>query len=432
MAEMLTKKRARTSPEGAAGSQLASIGEPAERQNGNQPVEAARILILCRSTGTGPRRGGLAVERALHQLDPQAIVRTIDILGLDAAHRQRRATEAGIRMQIESPYKLARLYDLADRPPEERHYTLKDRLRFRYRNLRRRIGNRRLIRALLPELQSEPWDLIINVGATGDLIAGLRSQGRIDVPQFLLTTDFYTHRALVTGYYRHYFVATEEGAAYLEALGVKHRRISITGTPVQPEFNLPLQRETCRREHGLALDRPVILQMSGGLGMGPVEKVFRLLLQVKTPVTLVTVCGNNAGLRTALEAVPVPARHQVKIVGYTNKIHELMRAADIVVSKSGGMTSAEVLASGAAMVVIEPYPGLEMQNCEYMLENGVAIKCQHLESLPFQINQLLKQPERLAAMRENARKLGRPQAAFTIARYILDWVRKKRLKSKKD
>lgn len=381
-----------------------------------------RILILCKSTGTGPRRGAQAVALALRQLAPSAIVHDIDILQLDYAWRQRRAVKNGVKMQEQEPYRLARLYDLADKPSSERRYTLADRFRFWQRDLRGRLGNYWMLRSFLPFLQSEPWDLIINFGATGGMIAQLKQQGKLHAPQFLVTTDFYTHRANYAKHYEHYFVATEEGATYLKAVGAKKKQISVTGTPVQPEFSEAKDRSQCLRAHGLSGDRPVVLQMTGGLGLGPVEKIFAALLAVKTPLEIAVVAGRNQELKQRLEQTAVPPQHRTKIFGLTDRIDELMRAADVLVSKSGGMTSAEALACGLAMVIIEPFPGLEAQNCDFLLENGVALKNQHLETLPFQLTQLFNDPQRLALMRSNAQRLGKPRAAFEIAQYILNWI----------
>jgi processive 1,2-diacylglycerol beta-glucosyltransferase len=389
-------------------------------------VSVPRILILCKSTGTGPRRGAQAVAFALRRLDPSAIVHDVDILQLDYAWLQRRAVKNGVKIQEQEPHRLARLYDLAGKPSSERRYSLADRFRFWQRDLRGRFGNYWMLRSFLPFLQSEPWDVIVNFGATGGMIAQLRQQGKLHAPQFLVTTDFYTHRANYAKHYEHYFVATEEGATHLKTLGAKKKQISVTGTPVQPEFSETKDRDQCLRAHGLSGDYPIVLQMTGGLGLGPVEKIFAALLAVKTPLEIAVVAGRNQELKQRLEKTVVPPQHRAKIFGLTDRIDELMRAADVLVSKSGGMTSAEALACGLAMVIIEPFPGLEAQNCDFLLENGIAIKNQHLETLPFQLTQLFNDPQRLAQMRSNARRLGKPRAAFDIAQYILNWIQTKK------
>ena len=104
----------------------------------------------------------------------------------------------------------------------------------------------------------------------------------------------------------HYFTATDEGAAYLSHWGVSPARISVTGIPIHPAFSEEKDAASCRRRLGLGNDRPVIVQMGGGFGMGPVEKIFAGLLAVERPLEIVVVAGRNEPLKARLEAVEVP------------------------------------------------------------------------------------------------------------------------------
>ena len=386
-----------------------------------------RVLLLHRSIGAGPIRLAQALELALGELDPNAVVKNVNILDLEYAGRFRRTAQRALAHIERMPHKVAYVYEQLDRPENERQFSLIDRLRFRRNHLRRLRSQKLLLKSFLPFLQSEPWDVIVNTETYAcGLIASLKRQGKLRTPNFLITTDFFMHRSHVNSC-DHYFTATEEGAAHLKALGVKGRRISVTGTPIHPDFSKMKARADCLRSQGLIGDRPIVLFIAAGFGAGATtmpgaEKVFPAILAAKTPLEIVVVAGNNQQLKTQLEQIPVPAQHRVKIFGFVAPIDELMRAADAVISKPGGMVSAEVLACGAAMVIVNPRPGLEMQNSDFLLENGVAIKNQHLETLPFQLAQLLNDAERLALMRSNALRVARPQAAFDAASKILQWV----------
>ena len=95
----------------------------------------------------------------------------------------------------------------------------------------------------------------------------------------------------------------------------------------------------------------------------------------------------------------------------------------LVVSKPGGLTTSEALARGAIMAVVNPIPGQESRNSDFLLENGAAIKLSNIATLPHKLTQLLGEPERLAQLKENSRRLGKPQAAFEVARRALEWPR---------
>jgi processive 1,2-diacylglycerol beta-glucosyltransferase len=105
----------------------------------------------------------------------------------------------------------------------------------------------------------------------------------------------------------------------------------------------------------------------------------------------------------------------VKVLGFTDQMDELMCAADVVVSKPGGLTTSETLARGAAMVIVNPIPGQESRNSDYLLENGAAIKINNLPTLSHKLEALLRDEPRLRQLRDNARRIARPQAALDVA-----------------
>jgi processive 1,2-diacylglycerol beta-glucosyltransferase len=109
------------------------------------------------------------------------------------------------------------------------------------------------------------------------------------------------------------------------------------------------------------------------------------------------------------------------VLGFTNEMHELMMAADLVMTKPGGLTTSEALACGAAMIVVNPIPGQESRNSDFLLENGAAIKMNNLATLTYKLKGLLKEPERIRQLKQNARYLGKPDAAFQIAQAALQW-----------
>ncbi len=195
----------------------------------------------------------------------------------------------------------------------------------------------------------------------------------------------------------------------------------MTGIPIHPVFSQPKDRAECLARQGLAGDRPIIVQISGGFGVGPIEEIFRGILAIETPIEVVVIAGRNETAKHQLEQVTVPERHRAKILGFTDQIDELMAVADIVVSKPGGLTTSEILARGAAMAVVNPIPGQESRNSDFLLENGAAVKINNLATLGHKLTPLLEDPSRLARLKENARRIGKPQAAFDIARRTLAW-----------
>ena len=191
--------------------------------------------------------------------------------------------------------------------------------------------------------------------------------------------------------------------------------VTVSGIPIHPAFSEPKDRAACLSRFGLMGDRPIVLQLSGGFGVGPIEKIFRGILEVDVPIEVVVVTGRNEKVKAQLEQVAVPPAHRVTILGFTEHMDDLMAVSDIVVSKPGGLTTSEVLASGAAMAVINPIPGQESRNSDYLLEKGAAVKINNVATLAYKLAPLLRDPSHLERLKENVRKAGKPKAAFVIA-----------------
>jgi processive 1,2-diacylglycerol beta-glucosyltransferase len=365
-----------------------------------------RVLVLSASVGAGHLRAAEAVEKALRRAAPEAEVENRDVLDFTNAVFRRVYGQFYLDLVNRAPHLLGYFYDRLDQPSRSG----------RNRTDRLRLALERLNLAKFEDhLTGRPWNLVINTHfLPAELIARLTRKRELAVPQVTACTDFDTHRLWVNQPCRRYFCATDEGAWYLRHWGVPAADIDVTGIPIDPVFAAPADRAACRRAHGLAGDRPVVLQLCGGFGVGPVEDLFRAVLAVEQSLEIVVVCGRNEELRGQLAAVLPPERHRVHLLGFTREIDQLMGAADVLVSKPGGLTTSESLARGLPMVVVNPIPGQESRNSDYLLERGAAIKANHPSLLTLKLQRLLAEPQRLARMAEAARSLGHPRSAQEV------------------
>jgi processive 1,2-diacylglycerol beta-glucosyltransferase len=373
---------------------------------GGAPLVAPRILVMSAAVGAGHLRAAEAVELALAETIPSATVKNLDILTQTNAAFRRVYGKAYLELVNKAPHVLGYFYDLMDQPSHfgRRH---SDRLRLLVEKLN--------LRPFIRFLKDQPWDLIINTHfLPAEIIASLRARGSINTPQVTVTTDFETHRLWVNQPCDHYFTATDEGALYLQSWGVPASQTTVAGIPIHPVFSHRKERAGCLARQGVKGEHTVVLQLAGGFGVGPIDKIYRSLLQVGEPLEVLVGTGRNLEAREILQDVPVPSRHKTQLLGYTDQIDELLTVADLVVSKPGGLTTSETLARGAAMVIVNPIPGQESRNSDYLLENGAAIKVNNLATLAHKVTALIRDPRRLAQMKHNARKLGRPRAAFDV------------------
>lgn len=373
-----------------------------------------RILVLSASVGAGHLRAAEAVAAALHETAPDATVKNLDVLEMTNALFRRFYAKSYLDLVNKAPHVLGYFYDLLDQKLS------RTRIRDRFRILFQKLN----LRAFTKFLHSEPWDLVINTHfLPAEIIAHLRTDKVIKLPQVTVCTDFDTHRLWVNQPTDRYFTATVEGGIYLQSWGVPAQDIQVTGIPVHPAFSLSKDRAALLAKHGLDGTRPIILQLAGGFGVGPIEKLFQALMNVETPLQLVSISGRNEELKKKLERLTVPPRHRAKVLGFTKEIDELMSLADLVVSKPGGLTTSETLACGAVMVIVNPIPGQESRNSDFLLENGAAIKANNTPALTYKVNELLKDRGRMDRLRENVRRVAKPRAAFTVVEKALEMIR---------
>ena len=176
-------------------------------------------------------------------------------------------------------------------------------------------------------------------------------------------TDFDVQGMWLTRHVDRYFVALDETRAHLERLGVPPAAITVSGIPIDPCSPSRRTRAPCGEKHGLAPDRTTILMSAGGFGVGPVEALVHMLLELQHPAQLVVICGRSEELKRGSTSWPPPARRTdaPRSTWWATRPRwtSYMAAADLLVGKPGGLTSSEALARGLALVIVQsdPRPG---------------------------------------------------------------------------
>lgn len=231
-----------------------------------------------------------------------------------------------------------------------------------------------------------------------------------------VVTDFEAHAVWMAPSVDLYCVAFQETCARLIARGADPASIVATGIPISFRFAKVPDAAPVRKQMGLRDDLPVLLVLSGGFGMGPVAEILKAIDKVGTAFQTVVVTGRNQELRRELAVSDF--RHPTHVKGFASNVHELMAAADLIITKPGGLTSSEALALGKPLFIVNPIPGQEAANSDFLLERGAAVKVNRVEDLQFRVTQLLGSPK-LRQMAKAAAKLGRPSATKSICTEVL-------------
>lgn len=234
-----------------------------------------------------------------------------------------------------------------------------------------------------------------------------------------IVTDFEAHALWMDTCVDLYCVAAEETKSRLVARGAPTDDVIATGIPIAAKFLSKPDPRAIRKQYGLRDDQPVLLVLGGGFGMGPVAEILTELDKVPGQFQTLVVTGRNEALRQKLAAQT--RQHPTHVLGFSTNMHELMAVADLIITKPGGLTTSEALALGKPLFILNPIPGQEAANSDFLLERGAAAKVNRVEDLPYRIEKLLGS-KKLAAMAKAAKSLGRPTSAAAVCREVLKRV----------
>ena len=372
-----------------------------------------RVLIVSASIGSGHHQAARAIAAELARRQDNLQITIADFMEDTDSYLAAFMKEAYLKMLELSP----NLYDLVYRVSQA---PLPG---FKAQGLLARVlqgGMAQLVRRHRPDLiiATHPFPC----GAA----AYLRDSRRLRAPLVGVITDFAVHRLWVYEHVDAYFVAAPEIKRELSALGVPARRIYASGIPVHPQFTANAGGRGILGELSLAADQPLVLLMGGGLGMGGIRQALASMDELKLPLQFVVLAGKNKELQGKLQEETKSLRHAVRVLGYTDRIPELMRAAAMLVTKPGALTVCEALVSETPLLLYEPIPGQEWENAVFLTQRGVALWAKNRQELKDGVTTLLTRPEQVEKLRKEAEALRRPAAAAAVATAALALLRRKR------
>src|ERR1044072_4141879 len=371
-----------------------------------------KVLLLSASAGAGHVRAAEAIEKAFSQAKDAANreVLHVDVLNYTNKLFRHLYSKAYIDLVNKMPEVPAWFYEKVDKP---------------WKNERRRLALDKLnTRPFVKLLKEYRPDLIVCTHfLPAEIVSWLKAKERLNSRQVIIVTDFDVHAMWLVHHYEHYFVAIEEARVYLEVLGIPAEKITVSGIPIDPVFAVKKDKQEMRAKHGLADDRTTILLSAGGFGVGSVYALVSSLLPLQHRAQIVAICGRNEELKKRLTKLAARAKSDANVLlkpfGYTKEMDELMTGSDIVLGKPGGLTTSEALAKGLVFVIVNPIPGQEERNSDHLLEGGVAIRCNNLQTLTYKLDRLLGDLRRFQSMKTNALRMGHPNAAREIVEQLL-------------
>ncbi|MBI4550086.1 MAG: hypothetical protein HY714_04090 [Candidatus Omnitrophica bacterium] len=261
-------------------------------------------------------------------------------------------------------------------------------------------------------MRENPEVILLTHFYPAEVASRLKRQGKIRSRLIVVVTDFLVHRFWVNPGTDLYVGMMEETRGHLMGLGVPAEKIRLLGIPVSAKFLLPVSRSEVRRRLGLEEGLFTVLITSGSFGSGPIRETVSRLQAYAGQIQAIVVCGINERLREELRALPL--RYPLSVLGFVSNMHELMAAADVIVSRSSGLTTCESLVKGLPLIIISKIPGQEFFNAEVLRKRAAAFEVSDPAHTAPLVGEILRDPARLAAVRANIAKLARPHAARDI------------------
>jgi len=240
------------------------------------------------------------------------------------------------------------------------------------------------------------------------------------LPLVAVLTDYVPHSYWIYDNIDCYITPSQEVTQRLVAKGVAAKNIKPLGIPFDPKFNQEVNRGQIFKKYKLDPQLPIILIMGGGQGIGPIKSVVASLEKSKIDFQEIVITGVNKKLYRQIKRRSRHNQKKILLLGYVDQINELMSVAEMIITKPGGITTAEALSKALPMIIIKPIPGQEENNTAYLTEEGAAIRVDNLKNLNKIVEDLLSDAHKLKSLAECASRISKPNAALDIARLLLD------------
>lgn len=272
-------------------------------------------------------------------------------------------------------------------------------------------------------------DMIISTHPfSSQMVCYLKKKKEFEIPLATILTDFASHEQWLVGheYTNFFFVSNSNMETELCEYGVDKNKIHVTGIPMSDRFFEDFNKSEIYNMFQLSPNKKVILFFGGGefgLGKERTIEVLRSLITTVPDYQVITIAGKNEKLKEHFEDLVknLNVSDRVKVLGFTDKVPELMNISSLVVTKPGGLTSTESLASHLPMIIINPIPGQEEQNAEFLEQHGVGIWIRKKDNPDEIFKNLFQSEDTLVKMKENTKLLFKSYSTKNICEIIMNY-----------
>ena len=370
------------------------------------------ILIFYASYGGGHLNAAKSIYEFLQQHHSHYQIELIDCMKYVNKTVEKLTTVAYREAAKKAPWVWGRIYSESQKGPLA-HISIR--------------SNKIMAIKLLRLLREKQPDLIISTHPfSSQMCSYLKRKGKITAKIATIMTDFAPHDQWLVGsdFTDFFFVANDKMKNYLVHKGIEKRKVFVTGIPLSDKFLQTYDRKSILTSLNLQDEKPNILFFGGGefgLGKSKIFEILDSLIQSSNDIQIIAIAGKNEKMKKKFEEIVEKNKvmNRVKVLSFTKQIPQLMSISDLVVTKPGGMTTTESLACGLPMLMINPIPGQEEENAEFLESKKVGIWIKKEDYITEILSNLLSDSHQLLEMKQNALRLGHPNSTKDICKILL-------------
>lgn len=258
------------------------------------------------------------------------------------------------------------------------------------------------------------------------MCAFLKKKKKIKSELATIMTDYAPHPQWLTDseYMNYYFVAHEEMKNQLIDAGIPAYKVFATGIPLSNRFLQSYNKQETLSTFGLQPNKKTILFFAGGefgLCKSKTYKMLEAMAENFDNIQIIAISGKNEKIKKNFDEIVKEYNKEdsIKVLSYTNKVPELMSISDMVITKPGGLTTTESLASGLPIIVINPIPGQEEENAEFLEKQNLAIWVRKKDNVEDVLKNVFNNPSLMRKMKINARLFAKKHSTKDICKILL-------------
>ena len=367
------------------------------------------ILILSASTGGGHMRASRAIENYMSEHDESANVKIVDSLLYINPILNKTVTSGYVYLATKTPKIYGKLYELTNK--EDRWISFVSRLNYLFAN------------KLLPLIDEFKPDVIITTHPfPTEMVSILKSKELVNIPLVCIMTDYAPHKTWVNQQVDAYIVSNDDMVKEMSNIGIKEEVIYPYGIPIEQVFFEKKDKDLVLDELELNPNLPTILMMAGSFGVTNVFKIYEDIININRDFQVIVITGKNQKLYDEFAKVINKSEKQTKLIYFTDEVNKFMQAADIIITKPGGLTITEALASNIPMAIFDAIPGQEEENADFLINHNMAIKLEKGQSCDKLIEELLINKEKLNNMKEACKSFDKNYSSKNICALINELV----------